>query len=286
MPSAGWDQTNFGLFSGDDQLGGVCGKRVYEKVEGARQRSGSSSPSAATATARRAARRPNWSGHRPVDFVMESSVFTMLRYIKEGRIKVDKSRNKERGHLPRLLQPRPQLRHHRGAARAAPPGGRRTSGDDPQPDRELLLHRRRRRHVDVRVHAAAARLGQGQGRPDRGHRRQDRGDLVPQLRRRPDRPHQALQARLRGQAARGPGRRRAGHRRGVRGEEEARRWWSRSPGPPRLPLAGRRILVVDDEADVRDLPAHRARGRRRRRSIEAADGDEALAPRAGGASPT
>ncbi len=59
------------------------------------------------------------------------------------------------------------------------------------------------------------RLGQGQGRPDRGHRRQDRGHLVPQLRRRADRPHQALQARLRGQAARGPGRRRARHR-GVR----------------------------------------------------------------------
>ena len=27
MPSEGWDKTNFGLFSGDDQLGGVCGKR-------------------------------------------------------------------------------------------------------------------------------------------------------------------------------------------------------------------------------------------------------------------
>jgi CheY-like chemotaxis protein len=31
-----------------------------------------------------------------VDFVMESSVMTMLRYIKEGRIKVDKTRNSER----------------------------------------------------------------------------------------------------------------------------------------------------------------------------------------------
>jgi CheY-like chemotaxis protein len=38
---------------------------------------------------------PNWAGV-DVSFVMESSVMTMLRYIKEGRIKVDKTRNTER----------------------------------------------------------------------------------------------------------------------------------------------------------------------------------------------
>jgi hypothetical protein len=32
MPSEGWDQTNFGLFSGDDALGGASGKREYDKV--------------------------------------------------------------------------------------------------------------------------------------------------------------------------------------------------------------------------------------------------------------
>ena len=33
MPSDGWDNTNFGLFSGDDALGGACSHRVYEKAK-------------------------------------------------------------------------------------------------------------------------------------------------------------------------------------------------------------------------------------------------------------
>ena len=33
MPSGGWDQTNFGLFSGDDALGRRWAHRVYEKVK-------------------------------------------------------------------------------------------------------------------------------------------------------------------------------------------------------------------------------------------------------------
>ena len=32
MPSEGWDMTNFGLFSGDDDLGGAVARRLYEKV--------------------------------------------------------------------------------------------------------------------------------------------------------------------------------------------------------------------------------------------------------------
>ena len=32
MPSEGWDNTNFGLFSGDDGLGGACAKREYDKA--------------------------------------------------------------------------------------------------------------------------------------------------------------------------------------------------------------------------------------------------------------
>jgi hypothetical protein len=53
---------------------------------------------------------------------MESSVMTMLRYIKEGKIVVDPCKNQAR-HLPRLLQQRTQLRVLRGAARAAADGG-------------------------------------------------------------------------------------------------------------------------------------------------------------------
>ena len=32
MPSEGWDMTNFGLFSGDDDLGGGVARRLYDKV--------------------------------------------------------------------------------------------------------------------------------------------------------------------------------------------------------------------------------------------------------------
>jgi len=94
MPSEGWDNTNFGLFSGDDQLGGVCGKRVYEKaVElGVEQVVISECGHGYRSTRHEAV---NWSGSK-VEFVMESSVMTMLRYIKEGKIKVDPTKNSDR----------------------------------------------------------------------------------------------------------------------------------------------------------------------------------------------
>jgi len=93
MASEGWDQTNFGLFSGDDQLGGVCGKRVYEQVVNLESEKLviSECGHGFRSTRHEAV---NWSGH-PVEFMMESSVMTMLRYIKEGKIKVDKSKNSE-----------------------------------------------------------------------------------------------------------------------------------------------------------------------------------------------
>ncbi len=94
MFSEGWDQTNFGLFSGDDQLGGVCGKRVYEKVAelGAEKLVISECGHGYRSTRHEAV---NWSG-APVEFEMESSVNTMLRYLKEGKIKVDPTKNSER----------------------------------------------------------------------------------------------------------------------------------------------------------------------------------------------
>ena len=33
MPSEGWDMTNFGLFSGDDDLGGSVAGRLFEATE-------------------------------------------------------------------------------------------------------------------------------------------------------------------------------------------------------------------------------------------------------------
>jgi len=91
MPSEGWDMTNFGLFSGDDDLGGAVARRLYEKAEELR---GKILVMSECGHGYRSSRceGPNWAKF-DVPFEMESSVITMLRYIKEGRIKVDKTRN-------------------------------------------------------------------------------------------------------------------------------------------------------------------------------------------------
>jgi Fe-S oxidoreductase/ActR/RegA family two-component response regulator len=91
MPSEGWDMTNFGLFSGDDALGGSVAGRLFEKVE---ELQGKKLVISECGHGYRSTRceGPNWAG-QDVGFDMESSVLTMLRYIKEGRIKVDKTRN-------------------------------------------------------------------------------------------------------------------------------------------------------------------------------------------------
>jgi len=91
MPSECWDMTNFGLFSGDDDLGGSVARRLYEKVE---ELGGKKLVISECGHGYRSTRceGPNW-GQYDVPFEMESSVLTMLRYVKEGRIKLDKTRN-------------------------------------------------------------------------------------------------------------------------------------------------------------------------------------------------
>ncbi len=91
MASEGWDMTNFGLFSGDDDLGGSVAQRLYEKVSELRGKRLVLSECGHGVRSTRC-EGPNWAKF-DVPFEMESSIFTMLRYIKEGRIKVDKSRN-------------------------------------------------------------------------------------------------------------------------------------------------------------------------------------------------
>jgi len=91
MPSEGWDMTNFGLFSGDDALGGAVANRVYEKTEELRGKKLVISECGHGYRSTRCEGQ-NW-GQKDINFVMESSVDTMLRYIKEGKIKVDKTRN-------------------------------------------------------------------------------------------------------------------------------------------------------------------------------------------------
>ena len=91
MPSDGWDMTNFGLFNGDDELGGAVARRVYEAVERLR---GKKLVMSECGHGYRSTRceGPNWA-RMDIGFEMESSITTMLRYIREGRIKVDESRN-------------------------------------------------------------------------------------------------------------------------------------------------------------------------------------------------
>jgi Fe-S oxidoreductase len=91
MPSEGWDMTNFGLFSGDDALGGAVAGRVYEKV---RELGGRTLVMSECGHGYRSTRceGPNWTG-TDIEFGMESSVITMLRYIREGRIAVDPAKN-------------------------------------------------------------------------------------------------------------------------------------------------------------------------------------------------
>ncbi len=91
MPSEGWDMTNFGLFSGDDELGGVVARRLYDKVTELKGRKLVISECGHGYRSTRCEGQ-NWAQY-DVDFEMESSVITMLRYIKERRITVDKSRN-------------------------------------------------------------------------------------------------------------------------------------------------------------------------------------------------
>ncbi len=92
MPSEGWDMTNFGLFSGDDELGGMVARRVYEKAIELRGKTVVMSECGHGYRSTRC-EGPNWAGF-DIPFEMESAVITMLRYVKEGRIKVDKSKNK------------------------------------------------------------------------------------------------------------------------------------------------------------------------------------------------
>ncbi|MFC1706159.1 response regulator [Planctomycetota bacterium] len=93
MPSEGWDMTNFGLFSGDDALGGTVAKRVYERAVDLRAKKIVMSE-CGHGYRSTMCEGPNWAKF-DVPVPMESSVLTMLRYVKEGRIKVDKTKNTE-----------------------------------------------------------------------------------------------------------------------------------------------------------------------------------------------
>jgi len=93
MPSEDWDMTNFGLFSGDNALGGAVGQRLFEKTK---ELGGKKLVISECGHGFRATRceAQTWAG-MDIDFVMESSIFTMLNYIKDGRIEVDRTVNSD-----------------------------------------------------------------------------------------------------------------------------------------------------------------------------------------------
>lgn len=93
MSTEGWDMTTFGLFNGDDELGGAVAARVYDAMEQLRARKLVISECGHGFRSTRC-EGPNWA-KRDLSFPMESAIFTMLNYIQEGRIQVDKSRNPE-----------------------------------------------------------------------------------------------------------------------------------------------------------------------------------------------
>jgi len=93
MASDGWDMTNFGLFNGDDELGGAVARRCFEATKNLRGKRLVISECGHGYRSTRCEGQ-NW-GQMDVPFEMESSVLTMLRYVKEGKIQVDKSRNSE-----------------------------------------------------------------------------------------------------------------------------------------------------------------------------------------------
>jgi Fe-S oxidoreductase len=93
LPSWGWDQTNFGLFSGDDRLGAFVAKNLYEAAVKLRAKR------IVISECGHGYRSSRWEGYNWADYDQnipsESVVLTLMRYIKEGRINVDPSKNQE-----------------------------------------------------------------------------------------------------------------------------------------------------------------------------------------------
>jgi Fe-S oxidoreductase len=93
LPRWGWDQTNFGLFSGDERLGGYVARNLYEaavRLEAKR---------IVISECGHGYRSTRWEGYNwagyDQDIPSESVVVTLKRYLETGRIRVDRNRNPE-----------------------------------------------------------------------------------------------------------------------------------------------------------------------------------------------
>jgi len=87
----GWDQTNFGLFSGDDRLGAFMAGNLYQAAERLRAKR------IVVSECGHGYRSVRWEGYNWAKYNQtiptESVIETIMRYLREGRIKVDRSRN-------------------------------------------------------------------------------------------------------------------------------------------------------------------------------------------------
>jgi Fe-S oxidoreductase len=91
LPKFGWDQTNFGLFSGDDKLGGYVAKNLYEAAIRLKAKR------IVISECGHGYRSTRWEGYNWAKYDQnlpsESVIMTLIRYISEGRIKVDPGKN-------------------------------------------------------------------------------------------------------------------------------------------------------------------------------------------------
>lgn len=93
LPRWGWDQTNFGLFSGDDRLGAYVAGNVYQAAARLRAKR------IVISECGHGYRSTRWEGYTWARYEQkiptESVLLTLIRYIKDGRIKVDPGKNSE-----------------------------------------------------------------------------------------------------------------------------------------------------------------------------------------------
>ena len=91
MPSWGWDMTNFGLFSGDDKLGGYVAKNLYESAKQLKAKR------IVISECGHGFRATRWEGYNwakyAQDIPSESVLVTLVRYLHKGKIKVDPALN-------------------------------------------------------------------------------------------------------------------------------------------------------------------------------------------------
>jgi len=93
LPRWGWDQTNFGLFSGDEALGGYIARNLYEAAIRLKAKR------IVISECGHGYRSTRWEGYNWAGYDQnlpsESVIVTLKRYLETGRIRVDRSRNPE-----------------------------------------------------------------------------------------------------------------------------------------------------------------------------------------------